>query len=263
MMRALLVALMLAVLAGCGGGSSSSSNAQAATPAPAPPAAAPTSIDRYIPMFMGGARLKGIIQKLDSGEHYTDWRVDSGRIWWSATDAELFDVRVCKGIRWSFLIAFVDDARGATYGLENVRTTRNDVDLDCPQTGAPYQPFDIPLDFQDTVEQWGYVLVPEGKLPYYWKARFTYGTTAENPCWIGAGPKTRLVIVQDEVWWDQRGGWARGHPINPAAVPWLDDRPVRVDVAMEWQVKNAVDAGILWRGGDKDLQLCMRDVVTW
>lgn len=252
-----LAALLLALLlSACGGGGGSSG-----VPAtPVPPPTAPTSLDKYLPFFNGGQRLKGIVQNQDTGEKYTEWRAESNKIWWSLTDSELLDVRYCEGGRWSFLLGFENAAAAQFYRLQNVKTTRNGKLLDCPQDGAPYQPFDIPIDFQDTVEQWGKILVPEGEIQYYWKAEFTYGTRAENPCWIGDGPKLRAVIVQREVWWDENGGWVRG---KAESLPWFEGHPVDVEPTMDWMVKNAMDNGLLWLAGDAKLHLCLKDIVGW
>lgn len=261
-MKWLTLAICL-LLAACGGGGGSSP-APASDPAPPGPlqGAAPT-LDRYQPYYMNGQRLRGIIQRLDTGDQYTEWRAEPNKIWWSATYADLFDVRVCEGKRWSFLLGFEDAAIGQVYSLQNVRTTLDGHELNCPQDGAPYEPFDIPLDFQQTVEQWGYIINPGMPIPYYWKSTFVYGTVAENPCWIGDGPRIRSVIVQSEVWWDRNGGWSRGHPNVSGELPWVNGQPVKIDVTMGFEAKNAIDAGVLWRGGDETVQLCLRDVGAW
>lgn len=260
-MYRLAIVLLALTLAACGGGNGGGNGAPLPETTPTPATGAATTLDRYAPFYMGGQRLRGIVQNMANGEQYTQWRAENNKIWWSPTDAELMDVRVCSGMRWSFLLAFQNDATHQVYHLQNVRTTLDGKEVDCgQQDGAPYQPFDIPLDFQQTVEQWGYVLNPGAPVPYYWKATFTYGQTRENPCWLGNGPKTRSVIVQHEVWWDGGGGWTRGHA---STLPWIDGRPAAVAPTMDWETDTAIDAGTMWRGGDSTVQLCLRDVTTW
>lgn len=262
----LVVILAALALAACGGGNGGGNGA------PLPPGGGQfggggatvsfaTTLDRYAPMFMQGQRLHGIVVKQGTGEHYTDWYAQPNNIRWTATQSEQSDVRYCEGKRWSFLLAFHDGDH--VYKLENVKTTLDGHVLDCPQDGAPYQPFDFPADGTQEVEQWGYVHGDDGSrvFAFYWKATFTYGTQATNPCWIGDGPKTRPVIVQREVWWDSGGGWVRGHPINPKDLPWVNGQPVKVPVAMDWEIKNAQDAGILWVATPPDL--CLQNVVPW
>ena len=263
-MRPFLWALLCtsALTYGCGGGSGDSNNNTPSIPPPVqhgPPAA--TTLDRYIPFYFGG-RIKGTIVKRATGEKYTEWFAMPGNIRWSPLDAEVLEQRYCMGRRWSFLVGFEDARVNQTWHLRNVKTLFNGVLLDCPQDGAPYQPWDIPADGRDVIEQWGTV---EGNQQFYWKAEFIYGTVATNPCWIGDGPKTRPVIVQREVWWSSNGGWVRGHPTDTTKLPWIDGQPVSPgDVVMEWEVKNAQDAGILWVGGNgKDIDLCLRETGVW
>ena len=245
MVRAALVALLAVMLAACGGGGGGAPvNTPSAPPQTQPPTQpVPTTLDHYAPFFMQGQRLHGIVVDLQ-GNHYTDWYAQPNNIRWTATQSEQNDVRDCEGKRWSFLLAFHDGAH--VYALENAKTTLDGHVLNCPQDGVPYQPFDFPADGTQEVEQWGYIHGDDGSrvFSFYWKATFTYGTQATNPCWIGDGPKTRPVIVQREVWWDSSGGWVRGHPINPNDLPWVKGQPVKVPVVMDWQIKNAQDAGI-------------------
>ena len=263
LIEAVIVSAVLcssALIAGCGGGSGGGGDSPA-PPAP-PPVSTPaaTTLDRYIPFYMGGARLHGTVVQMATHEKYTEWFAQANDIRWSPLDAERLDQRECMGRKWSFLMGFVDDRVGQTWPLQNVKTLFNGVLLDCPQDGAPYQPWDIPADGRDVVEQWGTVA---NNQQFYWKAEFIYGTTADNPCWLGDGPKTRPVIVQREVWWSSNGGWVRGKPTHAEALPWVDGKPVDIEVTMDWEVKNAQDAGILWRGGNNDVQLCLQDVGGW
>jgi hypothetical protein len=250
-----------ALVAACGGGGGGDGGGNAAPPPPPVQTNAPTTVDRYLPFYFGG-RVKGTITRLN-GEPYTEWFAQPGLIKWNPLDEEVMEQRYCMGRRWSFLTGFVDHRVEQTWHLQNVKTLFNGVLLDCPQDGAPYQPWDIPADGRDTVEQWGTV---EHNQQFYWKAEFIYGTVADNPCWIGDGPRTRPVIVQREVWWSSNGGWVRGKPASGdmTQTPWVDGKPVSIDVVMEWEVKNAADAGILWRGTDgKGLDLCLRDTGAW
>lgn len=261
----LLVLLLCVLLAACGGGGGSS--APAALPkSEAPPLKAATTLDHYAPFFAQGQRLHGIVVDM-AGNHYTDWYAQPNNIRWTATQAEQNDVRECMGKRWSFLIGFEDDAAHAFYKLENVKTTLDGQVLDCPQDGVPYQPYDLPADGRQVVEQWGYVHGADGSraLEFYWKAEFVYGTVATNPCWIGDGPKTRPVISQSEVWWDSGGGWTRGGPVVPGQLPWQGGAPNKVDVFYGWEIKNAQDAAMLWLGGPTadGRQVCLQNVVPW
>jgi hypothetical protein len=257
----LLVVLLALALVGCGGGNGQ----QSAQPSGGQfggggaTVSFATTLDHFAPMFMQGQRLHGIVTTT-AGEHYTDWYAQPNNIRWTATQSEQSDIRYCMGKRWSFLLAFLDGPH--RYALENVKTTLDDVVLDCPQDGAPYQPFDLPADGTQVVEQWGYVHGDDGSrvFQFYWRASFTYGTQATNPCWQGDGPKTRPVIVQREVWWDSGGGWTRGHPAQEGQLPWVDGAPVKIDVVSDFEIKNAQDAGILWLATPN---LCLQNVVTW
>lgn len=156
---------------------------------------------------------------------------------WAEDDIEEFTVRRYAGEDWAMLDAYRHDKIGARYGIQ---TTRVEIDygsgwVSLPADTNPYSPIAITRPY--TLRQWGVIA---GEKRYFWQHRIT-PTSAYNSCWLGVGDSTRPTLKQEEVWWDEVGGWTRGAGVIKDGIP-------TGEVTMDFYQHIAKDAGYVWQG---------------
>lgn len=188
------------------------------------------------------------------------------------------------GQDWVWLSAYRDNQSGARYAIRTLKATYQDVKTGTvtdisqaclPDDGAPHgQPYALvkvtpdPYIIRAWMQIWAANGVPDKLV--YWEARFQGGLEVHNPCWSGIDA-TRLVVNQQECWWEQppgsipnhtpgdQGSWihgggtvpfdSTGNPVVPE-VWYGTDNNFGKDVGAGWKLTNFDQPGhaFFWAG---------------
>lgn len=132
---------------------------------------------------------------------------------WSQAGVERFSLR---NDGWLWLDAYVHQSAGLKYQITTDFAEVNYGDgwkimnlLNQELTGQPYAL--LAFDRTYEIRTCGRVLNDPRNLdhrPEYrfaewcWQARYEFPVNITNPCWLGAGDRTRLAVKQDELWCD-------------------------------------------------------------
>ena len=122
--------------------------------------------------------------------------------------------------------------------------------------GHYYSPMLVPRD-PWRIRVWGLIA---GTRKFYWEADFWQTQAAFNPCWY-EGAQSRDAITQQEVWWDEIGGWQRGTGDRAFDA---QGKPVRPTVTKLWEITLARGAGP-WTILDKSSgrRICAYSMWNW
>jgi hypothetical protein len=121
--------------------------------------------------------------------------------------------------------------------LEDINTGAR-TELQCQAgTGHYYIPWLVPQD-PVRIRIWG--VIAGGPKRFYWEADFYPNEKKLNNCWY-EGPKTADVIRQQEVWYDDGGGWIRG----TGTAAWnAQGQPIIPQTVKQWEATIAKGYGV-------------------
>ncbi len=249
MYRNSVVGLVL-LLVSCGGGGGSTSSP--------PPAVVPQEI---VYDYRDYAPFRQSVTRTFSQGQFSSTVIDANTIdiqWGSDPllpndSVEEQRIRPLDGVLWVWLDAY----RNTPYRWRSVATRaqvnygQGWVDLKLGMESSLYSPVVVPAG-GFTLRQWGCVKgdigVPNAdECARRWFHIHTITPVVQpvyNSCWRGVGDSNRLVLRQQEAWWDEDFGWLRGvGPLDTTNTP-------TGEATYEFFQDIARDAGYVWQGSN-------------
>lgn len=149
---------------------------------------------------------------------------------------EEFRIREYAGEQWVMLDAYRSDGHRWPIVAHRIQIDYGMGWVDLPPETNPYTPVIVKRPF--TLRMWG-IIANEKR--FFWQHKISMPVLTYNECWKGLGDSTRLAIRQDEVWWDEVGGWVRGTGTMKDGLP-------TGEVQMDFFQTIGKDAGYVWTG---------------
>lgn len=260
-MREILAACAFVLsLAGCGGGGGSGEVPSASNGPPSPPAPITIDYTEYAPfrqpfthhLFSFGT---WSVKQVGEGAFDVQWGGERGSV-------EEQRIRKHMGEDWLFLDAYFEPVPKYRYVS---RATKSEITRDGGRTWQDVTPegetsLYAPIKFTGpvTIRQWGWIQDDPGhcaavgtpeeqcKKVRRWFHQHTLTPVKDvyNSCWL-APDRIKDGIKQEEVWWDQHGGFLRGTAkLGP------DGEPDGTGIVYQWHQVIAKDTGYVWTGAD-------------
>ena len=208
---------------GCGSGDSSVPNSSTTVPN------LRTDYRDYAPFR------ESVTRTFNQGTYSSKVLPDSVEVTWGPSTEE-FRIRPYAGEDWVMLDAYRSDGHRWPIVSDRIHINYGMGWIDLPPETNPYTPVHITKPF--TLRMWGVIA---GEKRFFWQHKISMPELTYNSCWKGLGDSTRLAIRQDEVWWDEVGGWVRGTGTMRDGLP-------TGEVQMDFFQTIGKDAGYVWTG---------------
>ncbi len=195
------------------------------------------NITRFIPLDKAK---NGQVANIKTGELYSQWKTipnlrenteEIGVQWgYPGAPKDIFSKQLgtevwgvkhdsVSGYNFVWLYGYGDNngkitakLKGTKVILINNKGQEFDITYVCAEGGHPYMLYDL-YDEEYVLKVWHDIIHPFTGIVMnraYWEHTVTPFVEKENPMWQGDGPKKRLTVKQEEVWWDDNSGWVHG-----------------------------------------------------